>query len=70
MELNKTCTVLFVIRAQFGGSSYALIRLKIKFPGSFHRKSPFKILTNLNNLGVNTRSYAGMRLAYDFSYFF
>jgi hypothetical protein len=69
MEMNKICAVLFVIRAHFCGSSYALIRLKIEFPGSFRRKSPYKILTNLNDLRVHTRSQAGMRTAYDFPYF-
>lgn len=69
MEFNKICAVLSVIRAQFYGSSYALIRLKNKFPGNFRRKSPYKILTNLNGFGVHTRSQMGMRSAYDFPFF-
>lgn len=69
MEIEQNLCSAFCYSAQFCFSIYALIRLKIEFPGSFRMKSSCKILTNLSDLGVHTRSQAGMRSAYDFPCF-
>ena len=69
MEIEQNLYSAFCYSAQFCCSSYALIRPKIEFPGSFRRKSPYNILTNVNDFGVHNRSQAGMSSAYDFPCF-